>query len=249
MMTDDEFYDYVVNDLEGSGIELDQIEHIVVGGQPAIKAFSEETLAEGRFDSLVSVLSGTQLFTFDLIAPTREALEQASPDFDSLLDSISFSSDDPLTLAGDTVTLEDSGISITYPANWIGGDDITDQACATMPASVGCLLVLGHPAEDGSNVILYRYPLGQPMTTEQFLAWMEGNLAGLQLYFQEQVEIDGHPALRIGFHQSGSYHVQWHILDGAHDLVLEFFAPTQALSDRNLADVEAIVATLRFVPE
>jgi hypothetical protein len=87
------------------------------------------------------------------------------------------------------------------------------------------------------------------MTAEQFLTWMEDSVAGYRVYSQDRLEIDGHPAFRVGFHESGSYHVQWHILDGDHDLILEYFAPTQALSNQHVAEVEAIIATLHFASE
>ena len=152
---------------------------------------------------------------------------------------------------------QSDALTLTYPGSW-QVVDISKQDICNRPG-VKCLIAIGSPSGDGTNINLMRFTLDQKITVEELdqALWTqyESSNPDVALESRKAIEVGGQPATRRIFNIpssqviSGQAHLlQIYIVNGLALYQFTVWAPSADALTLHQSEVDEIIASLQFSP-
>lgn len=155
----------------------------------------------------------------------------------------------PQIYQGDSFTL-------TYPVGWQIIDKSQKEACQVSGSE--CLLTIGHPSNDGTNINLVRIGLPSEVDVDTLDTEFWANLKLLYpdaiSETRELIEIDGQPASKRIFTLPGrppgerGPFLYVYIVRGIEVYRFSAYSPNDELFRQHQAELEEIVTSIKFTP-
>jgi hypothetical protein len=154
-------------------------------------------------------------------------------------------------------TFQKDDLVLTYPGSWTDLSQETCEQISQPELGLECLLAIGHPSRDGTNINLVRFGLGFELTPEfaDELMWasFESSTSDVDLESRDIVEIGGQQAVRRVFSvpsseaSDGRAHILLvYLVNGPSVYQFTGWTPSADALSQHRSEIEEIIAGAHF---